>query len=96
MHFAVVTFSVLANAKSVDEQVEAFASGGQKSFTAQYSRGKYFHGCCGCDKGGNRKRRISRRSMEESEEYNEKDDNSDVQVGLNMTSVEKDLKNQVR
>ena len=30
--------------------------------------------------------------IDESEEYNEKEDNSDVQVGLNMTSVEKDLK----
>ena len=44
--FAVVTFSVLANAKSVDEQVEAFASVGQNLLRMRIRR--------------NRKRRISR------------------------------------
>ena len=89
--FAVVTFSVLANAKSVDEQVEAFASVGQNLSQLNIAGESTFMAVADAHKAKQEAADFSE-SMEESEEYNEKDDNSDVQVGLNMTSVEKDLK----
>ncbi|WP_455615390.1 Ig-like domain-containing protein [Eisenbergiella sp.] len=89
--FAVITFSVLANAKSVDEQVEAFASVGQNLSQLNIAGESTFLAVADAHKAKQEAADFSE-SMEESEEYNEKDDNSDVQVGLNMTSVEKDLK----
>ena len=89
--FAVVTFSALANAKSVDEQVDAFASVGQNLSQLNIAGESTFMAVADAHKAKQEAADFSE-SMEESEEYNEKDDNSDVQVGLNMTSVEKDLK----
>lgn len=89
--FAVITFSVLANAKSVDAQVEAFASVGQNLSQLNIAGESTFLAVADAHKAKQEAADFSE-SMEESEEYNEKDDNSDVQVGLNMTSVEKDLK----
>lgn len=89
--FAVVTFSVLANAKTVDEQVDAFASVGQNLSQLNIAGESTFMAVADAHKAKQEAADFSE-SMEESEEYNEKDDNSDVQVGLNMTSVEKDLK----
>ena len=89
--FAVVTFSVLANARSVDEQVDAFASVGQNLSQLNIAGESTFLAVADAHKAKQEAADFSE-SMEESEEYNEKDDNSDVQVGLNMTSVEKDLK----
>lgn len=87
--FALLTFFVVAGARSTGRQVEAFAQVGEN-----------LSGITVADEGtflavadGHMARQAAQLPGEtESEEYNEKDDTSDVQVGLNMTSVEKDLK----
>lgn len=88
--FAVVTFSVLANAKSTDKQVEAFAAVGQNLSQINVADDSIFLAVADAHRAKQEAADIT--DTGESEEYNEKDDNSDVQVGLNMTSVEKDLK----
>lgn len=88
--FAVITFSVLANAKSTDKQVEAFAAVGQNLSQINVADDSIFLAVADAHKAKQETADIT--DPDESEEYNEKDDNSDVQVGLNMTSVEKDLK----
>lgn len=88
--FAVVTFSVLANAKSTDKQVEAFAAVGQNLSQINVADDSIFLAVADAHRAKQEAADIT--DTDESEEYNEKDDNSDVQVGLNMTSVEKDLK----
>lgn len=88
--FAVVTFSVLANAKSTDKQVEAFAAVGQNLSQINVADDSIFMAVADARKAKQDVADIT--DTGESEEYNEKDDNSDIQVGLNMTSVEKDLK----
>ena len=89
--FAVVTFSILTNVKAVDKQVEAFASVGENLSQLNIAGESTFLAVADAHKAKQEAADFSE-SMEESEAYNEKDDNSDVQVGLNMTSVEKDLK----
>lgn len=88
--FAIITFSILANAKATDKQVQAFASVGENLSQINVTDDSVFLAVADAHKAKQEAADVT--DIDESEEYNEKDDNSDVQVGLNMTSVEKDLK----
>lgn len=88
--FAIITFSILANAKATDKQVQAFASVGENLSQINVTDDSVFLAVADAHKAKQEAADVT--DIDESEEYNEKEDNSDVQVGLNMTSVEKDLK----
>ncbi len=89
--FAVVTFAVVMGAKGTERQVAAFAQVGENmSQITVASEGTFL---AVADAHMARQQAVEDMEQQEEEEtYEEVDDNSNVQVGLNMTSVEKDLK----
>ncbi len=89
--FAVVTFVVVAGAKGTEKQVEAFAQVGESMSQITVAGEGTFLAVA--DAHMARQQAVEDVEQQQEEEtYEEVEDNSDVQVGLNMTSVEKDLK----
>ena len=84
---AAITFSIVLNARGVNRQVETFAQVGENLSQIAVADESTFLGVA----DGHLARQQAA-SAQETEEYNEKEDDSEIQVGLNMTSVEKDLK----
>ena len=84
--FAVFTFSFVLAARAQERQVASFAAVGEELSRISVADESTFLAVA----DGLLARQQAAENVET--EYEEKDDESDIQVGLNMTSVEKDLK----
>ena len=84
--FAVFTFSIVLSSRAQERQVEAFAQVGEELSQISVADESTFLAVA----DGLLARQQAAEAAEP--EYEEKDDVSEVQVGLNMVSVEKDLK----
>ncbi len=87
--FAIITFSTVISARGVERQVETFAQIGQNmAQIAVADEGTFL----AVADGHMARQQASDQAAQEESEYDEKEDDSNISVGLNMTSVEKDLK----
>ena len=84
---AAITFSIVLNARGVNRQVETFAQVGENLSQIAVADESTFLAVA----DGHLARQQAA-SAQETEEYNEQEDDSEIQVGLNMNSVENDLK----
>ncbi len=87
--FAIITFSTVIRARGADRRVEAFAQIGQNMSQITVADEGTFLAVAD---GYIARQQAAGQAEQEESGYDEKEEDSQISVGLNMTSVEKDLK----
>ncbi len=97
--FAIITFGVVLNDRGMDRQVEAFAEVGQELAQISVADESLFLAVADeytarkqAAQAAEAEKEAEQETLEEQPEYNEKDEEKDITVVMNMTSVERDLK----